>query len=130
MYLLEQQRYNLLVWTTRYHEKDEYKGMRDLNGLTETVNDLFAKEPTRRYLVLADTRPVFEQAYLMPRAAREAFSELLRHPQIRRVAVLGANQYLTRVVEMLFLFTEKWKKIRMFRDKDRALKWLQQQPEA
>jgi len=124
MYLLELDNNGLLIWTTRYYAKDEIKGMEDVNRLIEAINILFNQDPDKYFSVLVDVRPVYDQVFYMPRPVRQKFSKLMKNPQIKKIAILGANTHLAILVETLSQFTEMWSKVRIFRDEDKAFGWL------
>ena len=124
MYLLELDDNGLLVWTTRYYEKDETRGMEDVNHLIEAINILFNQDPDKHFSMLVDVRPVYDQALYLPQSARRTFSKLMKNPHIKKIAILGANTYLAILVETLSRFTEMWSKVRFFRDEDKAFGWL------
>jgi hypothetical protein len=124
MYLLELDNNGLLIWTTRYHEKDETRGTEDVNRLIEAMNILFNQDPDKHFSMLVDVRPVYEQAFYLPRSARQTFSKMMENPHIKKIAILGANTYLAILVETMSRFTEMWSKVRIFRDEDKAFGWL------
>lgn len=123
MFTLEIDDNNLLIWTTRYYEKDEKKGLKDLHSFTNTLQGIFNQHPKKQYSILVDVTPVQEKTYNVPVSAKQAFRKMYQNPQIYKVAMIGANNFFNKLGEMLSRFTGKWKKLRIFEDEEEAIRW-------
>lgn len=123
MYTLEIDDNDLLIWTTRYFVKDENKGTQDINAFVRALQKLFYNNPGKKYSVLVDVTPVYKEAHNVPISAKRVFREIYEYPQIYKVAMIGANNFFTKLGEMLSRFTGKWEKLRIFKDEEEAIKW-------
>ncbi len=114
----------IIEWLTRHFEHDQQKAGDDMMSLLSAIDQLFTSQPKQQFIFLVDVRPVYTQTYLLPDSAKDVYSDLLRHPQLKKAAVLGANTFLSRITEIMVNMTKKWNKLRFFRDENKARQWL------
>lgn len=124
MYSLVMTDDGIIEWLCGYYEHDLKKASDDVMSFLSALDKLFSSERQKKYSILVDVRPVYNQAFHIPDVGKQAFTDILKHEQTKRVAVLGANTWLTRMTEIMVSMTQEWNKLRFFKDEQKARQWL------
>lgn len=101
----------------------------DLTSLVK--NDLFKifnENPKKEYRVLIDISPIGKITFTFPREIRKDLAvQIATHKQMKKVAFVIQSLFLKTIVDFIITASGRIRKeVKIFSDKEEALKWLKE----
>lgn len=107
-------------------QEDDADNTREAEIIRDKCLAIFNANPGKVFKVITDTTELAGRGYVS-KGAREIYKDLVKHPQIGKVAIVGETDFQTAVLEfVLFLIHTFNKRISWFKSKEEAMMWLEQ----
>ncbi|HEX7456569.1 MAG TPA: hypothetical protein VF303_03830 [Candidatus Nanoarchaeia archaeon] len=89
-----------------------------------TIMAIFSKNPQKSFNLIIDLTKLESLPSFFTDRSRNVYTTLSKHPQLLRVAVVGANIFYKLVTNFLMTSTGKGLRIQWFDNKPDAISWL------
>ena len=110
-----------LTFTKILSEKESSK---QAEVVVSKMMDIFGKDPQKNFDLLIDLTQLETLPSFFTEESKGTYTTLSRHPQLARVAIVGANMFYKLITNFLMTATGKGTRIQWFENKSEALTWL------
>lgn len=115
---------NLLVFVM---EKESEDNARMTELIKEDFLKIFDENLNKKFKILADLTPIGRiNSYGFSHQARKTGAQLMDHQQIEKGALVTSNIFVKTVIDFIIALVRKRDSIKIFLNKEGAIKWLKE----